>query len=84
MELRQAAALSLTLAPISGTSLVLFSDLQASHPELAARVAPAVLAAIAIMELLGPATVQCGLELAGEPQPAARQPVPMPLPREST
>lgn len=75
IELRQAAALALTLTPISGTSLVLFAELQASHAALATAAAPVVLAAIAIMELLGPALVQGGFKLAGEPQPPAFQPL---------
>lgn len=63
---RQSVALTLTLTPISGTALVLFADLQSSHPAFASQVGPVVFSTIAIMELLGPVVVQWGLRLAGE------------------
>nr|WP_295784278.1 cation:proton antiporter [Rhodoferax sp.] len=66
ISLRQSLALTLALTPISGTALVLLADLQVSHPLFANQVAPVVLSAIAIMELLGPIVVQWGLRLAGE------------------
>ncbi len=69
IRLRQGGALALTLTPVSGTTLVLYADLHTTHPEFAMRVAPIVLSAIAIMELLGPIAVQWGLRLAGEHQP---------------
>lgn len=79
IELRQGVALALTLTPISGTALVLLADLYRSHPDFALRIAPIVLSAIAIMELLGPIAVQWGLRLAGEHQPRNR-PVAPPSP----
>ena len=66
ISLRQSLALTLALTPISGTALVLLADLQTSHPGFASQVAPIVLSAIAIMELLGPIVVQWGLRVAGE------------------
>ena len=71
IEFRQGAALALTLVPLSATSLVLFSDLRVAHPEVATQIAPLVLSAIALTELLGPLSVQWGLRLAGEHDPAA-------------
>ncbi len=76
IELRQGIALSLTLTPISGTALVLLADLHRSHPDFTLRIAPIVLSAIAIMELLGPIAVQWGLRLAGEHQPRIRPAAP--------
>jgi Kef-type K+ transport system membrane component KefB len=67
---RQAAGLSLALTPMSGTALVLLSDLQGTHPGFAPQVAPVVLAAIVYTAVLGPLAVQWGLRLAGEHQPA--------------
>lgn len=72
IRMRQGGALALTLTPLSGTAMVLFADLHASHPEFALRVAPVVLSAVAIMELIGPIAVQWGLRLAGEHQPRGR------------
>jgi Kef-type K+ transport system membrane component KefB len=68
IELRQALALALTLTPVSATTLVLLADLHAVHPEVAARLAPMVLSAIAIMAVLGPLAAAGGLRLAGEHQ----------------
>ena len=66
ITVRQGLALALTLTPISGTALVLLAELYAIHPDFAPRLAPIVLGAIAIMELLGPIAVQSALRLAGE------------------
>jgi Kef-type K+ transport system membrane component KefB len=69
--MRQAAGLSLALTPLSGTVLVLLTDLQLTHPGFAPAVVPIVLSAIAFMELLGPLAVEAGLRLAGEHRPEA-------------
>lgn len=76
---RQGVALSFTLTPVSGTALVLLSDLHLNHPETAANIAPIVLGAIAIMQLVGPIAVQMALRRAGEHQPlGAAPPAPRP------
>ena len=72
IEVRQGLALSLTMMPISGTTLALFADLHRTHPEFAARLAPIVLTAIALMELVGPIIVQRALRIAGEDHPQGR------------
>ncbi|MBX3606080.1 MAG: cation:proton antiporter [Piscinibacter sp.] len=74
IEARQGLALSLTLAPISGTTLVLFAELHHAQPEIAAALAPIVLSAIAIMELAGPLAVQWGLRMAGDVPSGATRP----------
>ena len=66
IRLRQGLGLAVSLMPVSVTSLVLLSDLQVSHPEIAQGLTPIVLSAVAIMALLGPVLVQGGLGLAGE------------------
>jgi len=66
---RQALGLSLALTPLSGTALVLLSDLQGTHPAFAPLVAPVILSAIVFTEVLGPLAVQWGLRLAGEQHP---------------
>jgi Kef-type K+ transport system membrane component KefB len=69
IDTRQGIALALSMTPVSATSLVLLSELQVSHPEFAARVAPVVLTAIAVMALAGPVAAQWGLRLTGEYRP---------------
>lgn len=77
IDTRQGVALALTLTPVSATSLVLLADLQATHPAFSAQIAPVVLAAIAVMALVGPIAVQWGLRLSGDyrplPRPAAKE-----------
>lgn len=80
ITLRQGAALSLSLTPLSATTLVLLTDLQASHPALAAEVTPIVLGAVALMAVLGPVAVQAGLRLGGELQTGSA-PAPVPAPK---
>ena len=74
LRLRQGLGLSLTLVPLSGTTLVLLAELQAGVPGFAARVAPVLLSAIAFSSLAGPLAVQWGLRLAAEhhPEPVRR------------
>jgi Kef-type K+ transport system membrane component KefB len=71
LDARQGLALAVCLSPISGSTLVLYSEIQSRHPELAAQLAPVILSAIALMELAGPIAVQWSLRLAGEQQPGA-------------
>jgi Kef-type K+ transport system membrane component KefB len=66
---RQGLALSVALTPISGTALVLYLDTAATHPQVATALAPVLLTAIGVMELLGPLLVQWGLKLAREQSP---------------
>ena len=71
IEMRQGLALGLTMMPISGTTLALFADLHRTHPAFADSLAPIILTAIALMELIGPILVQRALRIAGEQQPDA-------------
>ncbi len=73
-SLRQGLALSIAMTPLSATALVMLSELMRAEPELAAGAVPIILAAIAVLELVGPIAVQFALRLAGElpPAPAAR------------
>lgn len=65
-SLRQGVALSVTLTPLSATALVLLSELILSAPELGREVAPIIMTAVAVLELLGPIAVQMALHHAGE------------------
>ncbi|WP_255370220.1 cation:proton antiporter [Roseateles sp. YR242] len=69
IDARQGIALAVCLSPLSGTTLVLYSEVQARHPDIAAVLAPVILSTIALMELVGPIAVQWALRLAGEHQP---------------
>jgi Kef-type K+ transport system membrane component KefB len=64
IEARQGLALAMTLTPVSATTLVLWADLQTSHPGLAVQLVPVVLATIAWMALTGPILVDWGLRIA--------------------
>ena len=70
---RQGLALSITMTPLSATALVMLSELMRAEPELAAGAVPIILAAIAVLELIGPIAVQFALRLAGELPPAPRR-----------
>jgi Kef-type K+ transport system membrane component KefB len=72
IEVKQGLALALTMTPISGTTLALYADLHRTHPDFATRLAPIILTAIALMELIGPIVVQRALRMAGEEHPVPR------------
>jgi Kef-type K+ transport system membrane component KefB len=67
---RQGLALSVTMMPLSGTALVMLSELMRAEAQLAAGAVPIILAGIAVLELAGPVAVQLALRLAGELPPA--------------
>jgi len=69
-SVRQSLALAVTLLPLSATALVMLSEVQLVAPELGAAIAPIVLSALAILELVGPVAVQGALRLAGDLPPA--------------
>jgi hypothetical protein len=68
LRLRQAAGLALTLAPVSTFALLLQHDVLRGYPEFA-DVSAMFLAAILVMEFIGPLAVQAGLKIAGETAP---------------
>ncbi|MBK9360597.1 MAG: cation:proton antiporter [Rubrivivax sp.] len=67
---RQALALSITLTPLSAAALVMLGELWLALPAVAVQVAPVLLTALVVLELLGPIAVQLALRLAGELPPA--------------
>ena len=71
---RQGLGLSLALLPISGTSLVLYLETASTHPPVAAALAPVLLTALGLMELVGPLAVQWGLRIARETAPQEDSP----------
>lgn len=66
MSMRQGAALAVALTPLSATALVMLSGLMTLHPALGAQIAPVVLTAVAVLELIGPVAVQWSLHFARE------------------
>ena len=66
LSFRQAAALGLALAPMSGMAFLLTEDIRVMYPAFGAQLAPIVLSMVAVLELLGPIAVQWGLRIAGE------------------
>ncbi|QEL64250.1 Na+/H+ antiporter [Oryzomicrobium terrae] len=66
LGLRQCLALGVALSPFSAVALALVLDFRVSHPDLGAALAPVLLSAMAVMELLGPIATQWSLRLAGE------------------
>jgi Kef-type K+ transport system membrane component KefB len=79
LGLRQGFALAVTLTPLSATALVMLSDLMRVLPALGGSVAPIIVTAVAVLELLGPIAVRMALSYAGEDGSKAAQPQ-----REST
>jgi Kef-type K+ transport system membrane component KefB len=65
-SVRQGLALAVTLTPLSATVLVMLTELMRLQAPLGAQVAPIVLTAVALLELLGPVAVQLALRFAGE------------------
>ena len=68
LRMRQALGLALVLSPVSTFALLLQHDVTRQYPEFA-EVSAMMLAAILVMEFVGPVAVQSGLRLAGETAP---------------
>jgi len=66
---RGAGLLSVALLPMSGLAVVMLHDAQTLVPGLRQELAAVVLAAIAILELVGPVATQFALRRAGETRP---------------
>src|SRR5262245_30482758 len=66
LKLRQAGLLTLALLPMSGLAVLMVHETGALDPEVRANVAAIVLAAVVILELIGPVATQFALKRAGE------------------
>jgi Kef-type K+ transport system membrane component KefB len=66
LRLRQAGLLALALTPMSGLAVVMVYETASLYPEVRSSVAPVVLAAVVILELLGPIATQFAIKRAGE------------------
>src|SRR5687768_8832184 len=69
LHMRQAVGLGLALLPMSSLSLLLQHDIARLYPAFGADLSAAFLAAIIVMEVLGPLAVQWGFRIAGETLP---------------
>ena len=75
LRLRQTAGLGLALLPMSAVSLLLAHDIGRLFPDFGEALGPMFLAAILIMQLVGPIATQWGLKLAGETLPDPEEPL---------
>jgi Kef-type K+ transport system membrane component KefB len=66
LKLRHAGLLTLALTPMSGLAVVMVYETASLYPEVRASVAPVVIAAVVILELLGPIATQFAIRRAGE------------------
>ncbi len=73
LSTRQAVGLASTLMPMSTLALMLHHDAARAIPEYGQELTAVFLAAIILMEVVGPIAVQAGLKLAGDtaPDPSA-------------
>jgi hypothetical protein len=69
LRLRQAAGLGAVLLPMSSLTLLMAHDIGKIFPQFAADLGAIFVAAIIIMEIVGPLAVQWGLRFAGETLP---------------
>ena len=70
LRIRQAVGLGLALLPMSSVALLLYHDIARLFPAFGNDVGAIFLAAVVIMEVLGPFAAQAGLRIAGETNPA--------------
>jgi hypothetical protein len=64
-----AGLLSVALLPMSGLAVVMIYDTAAIYPRFGAELAAVVLAAVAVLEVVGPIATQYALRRAGEAHP---------------
>ena len=69
LRVRQAVGLGCALLPMSTLALMLQHDVAKHFPEFGSDMTAVFLAALIIMELMGPLAVQWGLRYAGETEP---------------
>jgi len=66
LKLRHAGLVAIALTPMSGLAVVMMYQTAALYPEVRSSVAPVVLAAVVILELVGPVATQFAIRRAGE------------------
>jgi Kef-type K+ transport system membrane component KefB len=66
LGVRKASLLSIGLLPMAGLAVVMVQDTSLVYPEFGARLASVILAAVAILEVLGPLATHFALRRAGE------------------
>jgi Kef-type K+ transport system membrane component KefB len=78
---RQAVGLAFTLMPMSTLALMLHHDVASAIPGYAQEITAVFLAAVILMEIIGPIAVQVGLKLAGDTEPVPSSTATMPAAR---
>jgi Kef-type K+ transport system membrane component KefB len=74
LKARQSGALCFSLLPMSGVAIVMMQNAASLYPDFNDRLSTVILAAVAILDLIGPLAVRLSLELAGEAHPAVSAP----------
>src|SRR5205085_10183574 len=69
LSLRQSLGLACSLMPMSTLALMLQNDVARHFPEFGQELTVVFLAAVLIMEIMGPIATQWGLRLAGDTEP---------------
>lgn len=72
LALRKASLLSLALTPLSAVAVILVQETAGRYPAFDASLATVIVAAVAILELLGPLAARFALARAGEADPERR------------
>jgi Kef-type K+ transport system membrane component KefB len=71
LSVRKSVMLGAALTPMSAVAIALVESVSRAHPEFGESGAAVLLAAVALLELIGPLVTQAALRFAGEAEPAA-------------
>ena len=74
MKTKQSGLLCISLLPMSGVAIVMVQNAASLYPDFGTRLATVILAAVAILDLIGPVAAQLSLVFAGEARPAPAPP----------
>jgi hypothetical protein len=70
---KQSGLLCIALLPMSGTAIVMVQSAAGLSPDFGAKLSTVILAAVAMLDLVGPLAAQLSLRLAGEASPVPRR-----------
>jgi len=74
LKMKQAGLLCTSLLPMSGVAIVMVQSATTISPDFGTKLSTVILAAVAILDLIGPFAAQFSLRLAGEASPALSVP----------
>jgi NhaP-type Na+/H+ or K+/H+ antiporter len=75
LRAKQSGLLCIALLPMSGIAIVMVQDASSLNPDFGARLSTVILAAVAILDLVGPLAAHFSLRWAGEASPVAQIPI---------